>query len=171
MRHELAWFVLASCGSAQPPAPKPVVRPVPPPIATTTQGAPTDPDPARRRPEREPDPNGNGSPDRRDAGPGSGGLRAPLTADIVLAKIHTVYLADVKRCYQLEPPAHASDSNRSCLRLVLEVRPDGSVQGRVGATTRALRTCIEARIASWHFPAPGETSTFTVPIGCPEFGP
>ncbi|MBA2540478.1 MAG: AgmX/PglI C-terminal domain-containing protein [Deltaproteobacteria bacterium] len=76
-----------------------------------------------------------------------------LTADLVLAKIQSVYMAGLKRCYKNYLNKDASARGKVVLSFT--VNESGStVGGKANGFADEVDTCIGAQMGGWRFPVP-----------------
>lgn len=167
-RSSVGIALVAACGKAatapppSPTPPAPVVVDAAPPDADSAKAAAaaksfTDP-PSSLAPEGysvdfEPaTAQGAPPPARIGIASKSASTATSLTADAVLAKITSVYLAGVERCYRL---ALATDPTaRGKLQLAIAVDTTGRSSVKVTAFDDALASCVSDHAARWVFPPP-----------------
>ncbi len=85
-----------------------------------------------------------------------------LTADLVLAKIQSVYMAGLKRCYKQYLNKDASARGKVVLSFT--VNESGStVNGKANGFASEVDDCISGQMGGWRFPVPkdkdGEKTT------------
>jgi hypothetical protein len=81
------------------------------------------------------------------------GDASTLTADAVVARVSSIYLAEIKRCYRdalkVDPTAHGRMS------LSLTVDATGrTVRVTASNVAENLADCVQSRMRGWTFPVP-----------------
>lgn len=76
-----------------------------------------------------------------------------LTPDIVLAKIQSVYMAGLKRCYKQYLNKDASARGKVTLSLTVSATGN-TVNGRANGFASEVDACISAQMGGWRFPIP-----------------
>lgn len=91
-----------------------------------------------------------------------------LTADLVLMKIQSVYMAGIRRCYKIH--LTKDPAARGTMTLSVSVESTGrSVNPQAKSFASEIDACITGQMASWRFPVPkdkdGEPTTASFEIG------
>lgn len=76
-----------------------------------------------------------------------------LTPDLVLAKIQSVYMAGLKRCYKNYLNKDASARGKVTLSLTVN-ESGATVNGRANGFASEVDDCITAQMGGWRFPVP-----------------
>ncbi len=79
-----------------------------------------------------------------------------LSVDAVVAKVRSVYMAGLKRCYRERLEVDAG--LRGALELSLDVNAVGRTTGRATGVDAELDACLGQQMTNWRFPAPRTAS-------------
>ena len=95
--------------------------------------------------------------------PGSGGAAVPLNQEAV-ERVVVAHRAGIKRaCW--ERGSHDDGRASANINVSLTIDPDGRVNATSsGGDNPVVAKCIEAQVRTWLFPAPGATTTVTIPF-------
>lgn len=76
-----------------------------------------------------------------------------LSAETVLAKIQSAYMAGLKRCYKTQ--LKSNPTLRGKLRMTFTVEATGTTSNVIAKSfDAALDACVKAMIENWRFPSP-----------------
>jgi len=87
-----------------------------------------------------------------------------LTADLVLAKIQSVYMAGLKRCYKNYLNKDASARGKVVLSFTVN-ESGATVGGKANGFAGEVDECIGAQMGGWRFPVPKDKDGEKTPAG------
>ena len=77
-----------------------------------------------------------------------------LTAERVVDKINTVYIAGIQRCFRKS--LAVDPALRGNIALAFKVALDGSTIGSAGGVAEAVDGCVSSLLKTWRFSAPAK---------------
>jgi len=74
-----------------------------------------------------------------------------LTIDVMLAKIQSVYMSGLQRCYDRALTKDPTLSGK--VTVVFTINPYGRVSGSVSGIAPTVDNCLSSQVGTWRFPS------------------